>query len=518
MFHGVLTLLTRALREDASRRRAHAFRVSGTLLILIFLIIAHASSGGVAAPGLRFFELISWLNLALIVLAGASYFATAITEEKEQGTLGLLQLAGVSSLGLLLGKSTSRLISVLLVFLGQLPFALLAITLGGVTVRQIIAVDIALAAFLVMVANLGLLSSVLMRRSGSACAWVLMAMVLLLFGVHYGDESLSVLVKRGFLDLDSRMVTTSQDVLSALTDISVVTRLEEVLETAYDGPLWGGQAWIHGAVGAVAFLLSWLTFQRFTRYSDVAAPARGWLPQQKTRWKLMVGRPWKWALVWKDYHFLTGGHAAALMKLAGYPLLLLLMRQYEDALYVVTGEYFPELSRHAMLMIIGGEFAISASRVFHEELKWGTLSSLAVLPQPVFVIAYEKLAGCLMGIVPAVIVLGGLVTLVPPPTVQQVTMDAPLGWLLLMEFVVLLHLTVLFSLTVKWGALALAVATLLILNALLALPFSLVLAGLAASYDNDDRATIGPIIYIGCACAAVLQVAIAYRIRHAAAR
>jgi len=123
-----------------------------------------------------------------------------------------------------------------------------------------------------------------------------------------------------------------------------------------------------------------------------------------------------------------------------------------------------------------------------------------------------------MGIVPAVIVLGGLVALVPPPTVQRVTMNAPGVWLLVMEFVVLLHLTVLFSLTVKWGALAMAVATLLILNALLALPFSLVLAGLAASYDDDDRATIGPIIYIGCACAAVLQVMIAYRIRHAAAR
>ncbi len=517
MFHGVLTLLARALREDARRGQAHAFRLSGTALILIFLIVAHASSGGVAAPGLRFFELISWLNLALIVLAGASYFATAITEEKEQGTLGLLQLAGVSPLGLLLGKSTSRLISVLLVFLGQLPFALLAITLGGVTRRQIIAVDISLAAFLVMAANLGLLSSVLMRRSGAACAWVLMAMVLLLFGVHYGEDSLSLLVKRGFLPADSQMVATSQEVLSTLIDISVVTRLEQVLETAYDGPLVGEQGWIHGTVGAVAFLLSWLAFQRFARYSDVAAPARGWLPQRKTRWKLLVGRPWKWALVWKDYHFLTGGHAAALMKLAGYPLLLLLMRHYENALYIVTGEYFPELSRHTMLLIIGGELAISASRVFHEELKWGTLSSLAVLPQPVFVIAYGKLAGCMMGIVPAVIVLGGLATLVPPPTVRQVTMDAPNLWLLVMEFVVLLHLTVLFSLTVKWGALALAVATLLILNALLGLPLLLMLAGLAASYD-DDQATIGPIIYIGSACAAVLQVMIAYRVRQAAAR
>ncbi|MCA9111104.1 MAG: hypothetical protein KDA52_14225, partial [Planctomycetaceae bacterium] len=145
MLHGAPTLLMRALREDASRPRPHLFRLAGTVLIFLFLIVAHASSRGVSSPGLRFFELISFLNLALIVLAGSSYFATAITEEKEQGTLGLLHLAGVSPLGLLMGKSTSRLISVLLVFLGQLPFALLAITLGGVTAEQIIAIDVSLA-------------------------------------------------------------------------------------------------------------------------------------------------------------------------------------------------------------------------------------------------------------------------------------------------------------------------------------------------------------------------------------
>ncbi|MBX3439412.1 MAG: hypothetical protein KF861_18130 [Planctomycetaceae bacterium] len=517
MLHGTLTLLTRALREDAQRGRAHAFRFAGSMLILIFLIVAHALSGGVAAPGRRFFELISWLNLGLIVLAGASYFATTITEEKEQGTLGLLQLAGVSPLGLLLGKSTSRLISVLLVFLGQLPFALLAITLGGVTVRQIIAVDIALAAFLVLVANLGLLSSVLMPRSGGACAWVLLFLGLLLFGVHYGNDSLTVLVNRGYLSPQSTMINGARHVLDALIDVSIITRLDEVLQTGFEGSLIGRQAWCHVFVGGAAFLLSWLAFNRFTRYSDVATPARGWLPRRRTRWKLLVGRAWKWALVWKDYHFIAGGHALALFKLIGYPLLLWVMWRNQFALYALTGRMFPELSRVVMLIIIGGEACVLASRMFHEELKWGTLPNLAVLPQPIWRMAYGKAAGCLLGLAPAAFVLLGLVILIPARSVSTNPDAGPMGALLLMETVVLLHLTVLYSLIVAWGALALAAGTLLILNALLSLPFSIVLAGVAASAQSDD-AVISPIVYFGCMISAVLQVLIVLRIRQTAAR
>lgn len=519
MFQGALTLLTRALREDATRRRAHAFRLAGVVLILVFLIVSHVLSGGVSAPGRRFFELISWLNLALIVLAGASYFATAITEEKEQGTLGLLQLAGVSSLGLLLGKSTSRLISVLLVFFGQLPFALLAITLGGVTARQIIAVDIALAAFLVMVANLGLLSSVLMRRSGSACAWVLLVLLLLLVGVHLGENGLATLVSAKYLTRESSLVRTASAVLEALDEVSIVTRVEEVLQTGFEGELIGPQAAVHLMVGGAAFLLSWLTFNRFTRYADVAAPSRGWLPRRRTRWNVLVGRPWKWALAWKDYHFIAGGHALALVKLAVYPLLLVQMWRYQSPLHAVTGLYFPELSRYTLLVIIAGEACLSASRMFHEELKWGTLPSIAVLPRSIFHIAYVKAAGCLMGLAPAVIVLLAVILLVPAPaaTARHVAITEPGLWMLGMHLLVLLHLTALYSLVVKWGALALAVGTLLIIDALLSLPFSLLLSGLSASYGNDSVA-IGPIIYIGCAASAALQVAIAMQLRAAAAR
>ena len=132
------------------------------------------------------------LNVALIVLAGISFFATAITEEKEEETLGLLKMAGLNPLGLLLGKSTSRLINTLLLLGVQFPFTLLAVTLGGATVTQIVAGYAALAAFLILTANVGLLASVVFRRGGTA-SWA----VLLFYLIYFVAQPLAANVKIG---------------------------------------------------------------------------------------------------------------------------------------------------------------------------------------------------------------------------------------------------------------------------------------------------------------------------------
>src|SRR5690606_17188940 len=90
-------------------------------------------------------------------------------------------------------------------------------------------------------------------------------------------------------------------------------------------------------------------------------------------------------------------------------------------------------------------------------------------------------------------------------------LTAPGVWMILMQFLVLLHLTVFCSLLVKWGGLALAIAIQLTLNALLAGPMSLVIAGLTASYSADEVA-IAPIIYVGCMTCVILQFLIGWQV------
>ena len=200
MFSGTLAMLHRAIRLDARLTRTHLFRLSFALLVygaLIYLQIISASLLG--APGLKLFATMTWLNLVLISLAGVSFFATAITEEKELDTLGLLKMAGIDPLGILLGKSTSRLLGTILLLLVQLPFTLLAITLGGVTLGQVLAAYCSLTAYMVLLANVGLLCSVMFRRGGTASGVTVLFLVAY-FAAPVGIRGLEVgLVNSGLI-------------------------------------------------------------------------------------------------------------------------------------------------------------------------------------------------------------------------------------------------------------------------------------------------------------------------------
>src|SRR5207249_1882335 len=136
-----LSLFSRAARTDT---RAVSMMLARTALMLIVLfsllpIQAMSRFGAYGAPGLHFFSSVALLNLFFISLAGLSYFASAITEEKEEMMLGLLKMTGLTPVSILLGKSTSRLAGALVLLAAQLPFVLLAVTLGGVTRLQIVA-------------------------------------------------------------------------------------------------------------------------------------------------------------------------------------------------------------------------------------------------------------------------------------------------------------------------------------------------------------------------------------------
>ncbi len=112
------------------------------------------------APGLALFTTIANIDLVFITLAAIGFFATCITEEKEEGTLGLLRMTDLSPIAIVLGKFGGRLLTALLLILIQLPFTLLTITLGGVAPAQIEAAYIALLSYMVLLAGVGLLVSV----------------------------------------------------------------------------------------------------------------------------------------------------------------------------------------------------------------------------------------------------------------------------------------------------------------------------------------------------------------------
>ena len=148
MLRPTFALMNRSLRLDVRRRRFHLLRLIVVSVLFVLLLTVQGRSWTFAAPGLSFFRTIAWLNISLIAISGIGFFASAITEEKEEMTLELFMIVGIGPLAIMIGKGVNRLTAALSVLVVQIPFTMIAVTLGGVKARQILAAYVALAAFL----------------------------------------------------------------------------------------------------------------------------------------------------------------------------------------------------------------------------------------------------------------------------------------------------------------------------------------------------------------------------------
>ena len=468
MWHGVVTLFTRSLALEARWFRTHCYRLGFLLLIYCLMLFAQVQSMMVGAPGLQFFGSMLFLNAMFITLGGLAFFATAITEEKEEETIGLLIMAGINPLALLLGKSTSRLWQALLLLVVQFPFTLLAITLGGVMLNQVLAAYAALVAYAVLFANMGLLASVVSRRSGGAMGWTFLAWL-----TYSTAPALISLLTTWLSSLGRLQGTLEGQIVQGLSWIKEATiwmRLQEIQATGFSGPPINVQVVSNLIAACVLFLLSWAAFPRFALSDQSATAGRGLLSTGTRRWKwASPGRAWSNALAWKDFNFLAGGFLFLLLKFFGYGLLLIVMvviNHFTNGPSVdpVRAEDF---GMHAgvVLTLLIIEASLSASRLFHDEVRDQTLVSLLILPQSIGAIAYSKLAGCLLGLVPALawLVLDLILAVDRPEEFLEAALH-PGVWIATLVLSVFLHLTVLLSLFVKWGALPLALFITLITN------------------------------------------------------
>src|SRR5436190_2075225 len=153
----LLALMGRALREDVNDKRTYQTRVSVGVIILLALMMVSMASKWTSATGRTFFVIVVTLQTLTITLSGLTYFASAIAEEKEEQTLSLLRMTGLNPLAVVLGKSTSRLCGALMLLAAQLPFTIIAVTFGGISLRQIVATYCTLAAYTFLLCNIALL-------------------------------------------------------------------------------------------------------------------------------------------------------------------------------------------------------------------------------------------------------------------------------------------------------------------------------------------------------------------------
>ncbi len=472
MNSALLALFTRALREDVRSKAMYWARAGLVGLVLFNLVTTQLSMGWAGAPGLKFFNSIVSLNLFFISLAGLSYFASAITEEKEDMTLGLLRMTNLNPLSILLGKSASRQIGALLLLVSQVPFTLLAVALGGVTLAQIVAAYTCLAAYTLLLGNVALFFSVMMRRSFTAALFTFCVMCGFLFGAWIVRNP--VLYLLAFFQIIPAELPPPwlTDFLALWQQASPLTRIGAIGVTGFSGGPLCFQVVSNILLGIGFFLGAWAIFDVFCNEEVEAGPARGILSRKGKRFHFFsYGRPGRRALFWKDYFFIGGGNAGALVKLLTYGALLglaaaLVTNVFDNNPSNFVWKEFGYTMIWCGFLVLVAEGAFIAARVFRQERIWKTWSSLAMLPMSTRQIAYQKILGALATTWPAVLfftlgavlvadgLLKGLAEIFTETNGIAITGFAFVFILLAFFYHLIVHL----SLRLKWGALPLAIA------------------------------------------------------------
>lgn len=393
----LLALFTRSLREDVRGRATYWTRGAlGGFLLLVLLSFA-ASSRWNNAPGRTFFTSIIVFQMVALSFIGLSYFTAAVAEEKEEQTLGLLRMTGLSPLSILLGKSTSRLCGALLLLIAQFPFTIFAITLGGVSLRQIAAVYCTIGAFTFLLCNLALLGSVLARRTGGAVVFSV-AVIVVLLGL---GPLLGVLPATWQNHLGG--AAAIDRVADALWQATPIARLREVLETGFNGAATGVQVASNLALGVGCFLLAWAAFERSSDRAPAEAAAGSTAKRRFLGLRLSrPPRPWKDALMWKDFYFLCGGYAGMAIRTLLYGGALV------PLVYHANGTTpAPSIMNQLMFSMVPFAFSIDvaamASRIFGVELRDQTFADLATLPFTIRQLSYRKALACVLAAAPAVL-------------------------------------------------------------------------------------------------------------------
>ena len=396
----LFALFVRSLREQSRAKFTPIARGAIALLILAFIASSERQFTNQSAPGVFILGMLMTVNFFAIAIFGLSTFASAITEEKEDDTLGLLQMTRLNPLAILLGKSTARLCEGLLLLAVQVPFTMLCITLGGVSLDQVLRCYAILAAFLFFLCNVALVWSVACRRTGRATSMTtLTGIVIYVLPLFL----LSITMSARFT---GRKAQTWLESFSQWSfSINPVVDLMYTVEPR-GGMLFGAANSITFSLigGVIAFGIAWLLFAPCCNSgAETATQRTEKITASAGRRRSAHPRTGKRAIAWKDFYFLSGGVRGLLIRCVVYVAISLLCFWW-IATVDRSGITARELGVTFWVfgqMSFSIEVGLVSARMFGIERKRKTLGTLYTLPLGTGRIIREKIFGALPQLIPS---------------------------------------------------------------------------------------------------------------------
>jgi ABC-type transport system involved in multi-copper enzyme maturation permease subunit len=182
----MLPIVERELRVASRRKGIYRARILTGLLsgafIGFLLFLASASSGFAYRGGEYVFATLIYLALIFCGLESVRKMADAISEEKREGTLGLLFLTDLTGRDIILGKLAAHSLRSFHVLLAFLPVLATTLLLGGVTLGEFGRASIILVNALFVSLVAGLWVSTLSRERSTTNTLGLLFLLMVLPG------------------------------------------------------------------------------------------------------------------------------------------------------------------------------------------------------------------------------------------------------------------------------------------------------------------------------------------------
>ncbi|MEP3482499.1 MAG: hypothetical protein ABJZ55_24875 [Fuerstiella sp.] len=380
--------MTRSIRQDSRTISHHLMRAAVAAFILfLFMMQVSQTTIQIGAGGnfaAQVFQCCYWF----LTLLGGVHFSAAISEEKEEQTLPLLKMTGASGFAILLGKSLPRLSVAVLFLICVAPFLLLSVTLGGVLIQGLVSSILSVLFYSLMLSQLGLLASVLAKNSRRAFS------MMFFFWSLTEQMWLWVMLVGGLELVSSQTYGVWYD--HAFSS-SLFMNLNLTLLGFAEASWWYPHMTVHLGVSVCAFVLSWLSFNRFTeeRSSGASSNWMNHLVSANHR-----SRVWDRATAWKTWHVLTGGVRWLWIRALGG--IVLSFGLVTAVVIAVNGSFQAEAICIGSFWIALIVFLLSVGRmtglVYQTEIQQKTLSTLVMLPAP----ASETFLSMLKGMLPAI--------------------------------------------------------------------------------------------------------------------
>lgn len=175
----LLPIVERELRIAARRKSTYRMRwMLALAVVLLWFLLLVGSRSSIAEKGQIMFVAVGVLALAFGLLAGIFLTADCLSEERREGTLGLLFLTDLRGYDVVLGKLIANSLHAAYGLLAIFPILGLPLLMGGVTAGEFWRVTLVLVATLFLSLSLGMAVSALNQETRQAMAGTLLAMLI----------------------------------------------------------------------------------------------------------------------------------------------------------------------------------------------------------------------------------------------------------------------------------------------------------------------------------------------------